>query len=729
MTSREFLDAFFGEGNRLGRREVDSRPRLRALVNAFDEEFRRPAVLPRMLLDSKRVIWYLLAFDDDGFRRATEDVKGSIGPTYARWIVPHDAPEAETDAIESLVRKTTDGRYVRFFTENQNEFEALWTPLQRLLALWAERPAPRVGMPHGTTAILREIDLSLAAGDGHLALELLQDLRQRGSISVENVRFIEVLALGAQSRWRELAAHPDFDDLCRIRRPWRVTEALAAAAQHVYFDPFQVAGDVPGAISEYVRRRDVLDDLARVRGPLRSPAFLKLHALHALVVGQNGAQVLAMSEWLESAEDKLWVDALARQYASQTETVRESPLSAFEQGSYDIALAEAVESPNSHDLADVILLAAYELGTLEAATRAIAYWRRLDERARHLACQRRVVRDALDALESLVGAATDPPPPRTWRDWFARLAGDPQWSTAEAVAECGELEFDARDAADTKAFDETIALIAELADSSASGVLLAGLPAFLSWLDRSDAPASSVARVHMAMLESLALMPGWEAAGLELTGDLVSRVLAAGPTATAYGQMLDALDMIWARMASRRHASWFADTMEMLEFHPGDRTRLLGTFVTGVGPLGVRALPDEVREGLQITSDALHSDIEFDAIEAVEDHETAVVGQGRVVGIYSLSPQVAARARDRLTRRHPGLNVVHREDKVASEGLVSMVRSVDLLVVAIGSAKHSATDAIDAHRPPERPMIRHAFKGSTRIVEAVEREIAAGSLA
>ena len=105
-----------------------------------------------------------------------------------------------------------------------------------------------------------------------------------------------------------------------------------------------------------------------------------------------------------------------------------------------------------------------------------------------------------------------------------------------------------------------------------------------------------------------------------------------------------------------------------------------------------------------------------------------VVRSGAIVGIYSLSPQVAARARQRLLAQHPELEVVHREDKVASEGLLSMARSADLLVVAIGSAKHSATDAINAHRPGSLPTLRHAFTGSTRIVEAVEDAIAEGLL-
>jgi hypothetical protein len=149
-----------------------------------------------------------------------------------------------------------------------------------------------------------------------------------------------------------------------------------------------------------------------------------------------------------------------------------------------------------------------------------------------------------------------------------------------------------------------------------------------------------------------------------------------------------------------------------------------------MNPLRGKPLPSEVREGLRLTGAALNTELDISYSDEIEsDDSVGVVRPGRVVGIYSLSPQVAARARDRLEQRHPELEVVHREDKVASEGLLSMVRGVDLLVVAIGSAKHAATDAIDAHRPESRPTLRHSFRGSTRIVEAVERSIADGVLA
>ena len=83
------------------------------------------------------------------------------------------------------------------------------------------------------------------------------------------------------------------------------------------------------------------------------------------------------------------------------------------------------------------------------------------------------------------------------------------------------------------------------------------------------------------MLQALALSSGWESAGLEVAGQLIAQVLAAGPSPEAYAALLDSIDLLWDRMASRRYAAWFADTMESLEFQPGDRNRLLASLTSG----------------------------------------------------------------------------------------------------------------------------------------------------
>jgi len=250
MSDSALLDTFFGDGNRLTRAEVDQRPRLATLVDEFDVELSRPGLLPRMRESGSAIEWYLIAGTDDDFRRAVEEVQGFIGPTYARWDSSITALD-DDDPIDQALAKAAPGRVLKFFNADADEFRRMWDPLQRLRTAWAQRPPRRFTVRRPVMAIVREIDLALAAGASAQALDDLAELRLRGAISVQNARFIEVRALAAAARWRDVVSHRDFADLCRIRRPWDVTEALAAAVSNNWFRNAAESQDVDGAICAF----------------------------------------------------------------------------------------------------------------------------------------------------------------------------------------------------------------------------------------------------------------------------------------------------------------------------------------------------------------------------------------------------------------------------------------------------------------------------------------------
>ena len=57
-------------------------------------------------------------------------------------------------------------------------------------------------------------------------------------------------------------------------------------------------------------------------------------------------------------------------------------------------------------------------------------------------------------------------------------------------------------------------------------------------------------------------------------------------------------------------------------------------------------------------------------------------------------------------------------DKVATDALVDMARKCDLVVMAIASAKHAATNSIRSNRG-NRPTVNAAGKGSSSLIGAV----------
>lgn len=716
-TASRFLATWFGEGNRLTLSHVDERERLRRLVDRFDDALDAPSILPRMNVESDVVTWYLLASNDDDFRRALGEVRGAVGPTYARWQHPL-ASVHPADPLDAAAIELTEGRVAKFVTGSRDEFEAIWPPLERLLALWLARPVRTHMLRRPVAVIVHDIDLALHAGATDAARRDVRELRARGAISAQNARFTEVRALAAEGRWSDILASPYFGDLCRVRRPWTLTEVLARAAHEVVFRTPAEHGDRDAAMAAYRAREDDLAPLLRLRGPARDIGAIQAFAVHAAVQGAGRATFGELEAAAAAPHAREWIRVLADEATTQEQLPARTAEDALFEADFRAALSIARRGTRAED-GRVAVLAAYELGTLEAAQGAMDCWTRLDADARAAATERRVVRDALAEIKTLADGRTEI---ASWHDWLKRVAEDPQWANASAVARSGELEFVAVDELSPETAGLMAASIQALLQSSARPVVIDALPALLGWLASQDAVPSVTTPLYVAVLEAVALTEGWESGALEVSGDVVERLIAAGLSPGRYLEVLDLVDLIWGSMASRRLASWFADLAEFLEASPGDHDRLRMTFASGVALLGDLHSIDPISiDGLRLVAGRLGlGDLLPPIAEVVEPTDTPHFDlTGKTIGIYSLTPPALVRAKERILTRYPAVDVITNGDHVATPALTDLAKSADLMIVALGSAKHAATDAISAARPTEALTVRGAFKGSTRIVEAV----------
>src|SRR6266567_3280659 len=92
---------------------------------------------------------------------------------------------------------------------------------------------------------------------------------------------------------------------------------------------------------------------------------------------------------------------------------------------------------------------------------------------------------------------------------------------------------------------------------------------------------------------------------------------------------------------------------------------------------------------------------------------------GKMVAIYTLTDPAATRAAEFLTRNFDDVVVEVSNDHVASDRLRTLARAADIFVVATRSAKHAATTFIEAQRPPGRPIVYAAGKGSASLIRAL----------
>jgi hypothetical protein len=732
MTRDEFLSAFFGEGNRIRWKQVEETPALLSLVGDVTDDLARPAVLPRRISDDD-VEWFVFCRDDAAFRRAQAEAQAFVGVSYGRW----DGIRARldpADPVERAIDTFAEGRALRFKTSSDEEFRECWRALDLMRWAWRERPTQAAERIRTGAGLVREFEMAVAANDTATAGERLAELRRRGLLGAENLRFLEIRHLAAQGRWRELATAPDLKDLSRIRKPWLVTEDLFTALYRHRLSRFESDALVAPAIAEAQATIEALPELFTTRGPLRSPDVVKLFALRFALPGVEQVDRIRELQELPSlaSEDRAWISAIAESVAAPAPPTRDAR-DLFAEGDVDGAFALATHDEPSVARAQLLMECAFELRTLEAAETALAALNDLEPEQRNGLLARRLVSVAVAEIQRLTDPETPgAPAPTTWTEWLERLLADSDWDSAEAVAACGELEYAADDLLDRGSVDRLANLLLEAADSTRRDTFRDSLPRIVGWLERQDVDASTARPAHAAILTVVALDDSWHDTSLEVAYNAVEALLRAGLDADAYTDMLDQLELLWDRMASRVHAAWLADLFELLELHPGPRDRQVG-FVAGATGR-ILATAERLDEGIAVTLAASCEALGGEELAAAVRERISVaeapseappdVLRGRLVGIYTLTPQVAVRARDAIERRFPGVRVEVDSSLASSKSLDHLAAAADYLIVSLRSAKHAATDAIERHRPREKPTLIPRGRGSSRMLEALIAAVA-----
>lgn len=723
-----FFDRFFGPGNEISRSQAEASPELTSLMVGIEPGLPNPAVLPRRMHDGA-VEWFVMCGDETTMRRAQDEVIAFIGPTYARW----DGVRARlrtTDPIEAAVAELCDGRAIRFRTEGDAEFRACWSALQLMRTVCAQRPAQGSEQIRTGASLVREFELALAAGDTHVSKETLGELRRRGLLGAENLRFLEIRQWASEGRWADIASSDDLGDLAQIRRPWLVTEDLLTALYRTRISAAEVSDDASAAIAA-IRELDAeYPDLLRIRGPLRSRDVVKLSAVRlAAADPPETARIEALRD-IESltGDDRLWLAAIlgeVRRPAAEVVRVvtpRDLLTTGDVDGAYELAAAQDLGLAR----AEILIECAFELQTLVAATTAVNALDDLVEADRASLLERRLVGVAVDNLRALVEPSDTgkPAAPQSWMEWFDRLLGDEAWRAAEAVAICGELEYGASDVVNADAAAGLAQSIIEAADSDRRNVVRDALPHIIGWVDRRGLEARLARPIHGAILTVLALDTAWGDAALEVAYNSAEALLTAGVDAAGYDELLEQLTLIWDRMAARRHVPWLADIIELLEMFPGPREPLVRFAAGAFGPVqGAMARVSPVTlAGLRMSLAGVGAD---DLVAAVPDPVVTAEDEigpdltGRTVGIYTLTPQVGVRAKQAIESRFPGVRVEVDSSHVSTPALENLAATADFLIVSIRSAKHAATDAIDRCRPRHLPTIIPGGRGSSRMVEAL----------
>jgi hypothetical protein len=738
-----FLGRFFGPGNdiRLEGLSLDLRTWLRPWIDDLEGPGDSPVVLPRR--NEGRLSWYGLEFSDSQARALGDDLVAFVGCSYSDFS-GRRAQLDSNDQVERAVLELTDGHAYRFEVMPASDLIAARGALDLMRATWLRRPA-RTGVsfqPIGR--VLRNFNMALEAGEADGSAELLEQLNARGRLTASNMAFLRIQLLAALGCWGELLALPELPTVLSVRRPVAVTDAIIRAVYRTELSRFEGDADVNEALEHF--RGSVFPRygaLLKARSTMRSPEAAKMFMM--LAAASVPPRLDTLQEVIAGAElspsDRNYMDLLAQRCPIPVRDEQADPLerasTAIRVGDFDGAYRLLLAQPPGVDSLPMLLRCAYEIDSIDAAREAVSAMRAVAPALQVAVLGQRACRTWWDALNHIGEARTVAEvrrPPLGWVEWLERLDTEGPFAGALEIAASGAHEWRLADVADQpeRVADLAAALLADRAPD-AEAVLRNAAPHLVAFLRQADQPPASLRAVYQSAILLIAADDEIGSADLTVLLDLIGDLFAIGVSPGEYIEIVGYLEATWTAVSAPRNIDWGLDALDCLAQYPARSEAVRDKFariVVGSMTSWVHRLEDYQASLLRALGRELGMLKVVEPLLAIRtaaatgtesDREEPALARlvGRRVGIYTLTESVGHRVRQILEGSALGVHVVVNHDPVGSDRLRHLAHDADLLLVAVRSAKHAATDYIEANRPADKPTLICAARGSAGMLRVL----------
>ena len=672
--------------SRLG--EPDERAaKLRQLADIYEsvDDDRVPgAIIP--LVRGSRMSFAVVADTAADMRRITPLVMAAVGLTLTDF---DGRPSRLGDPVRDIL--SDHELELRLFRTPESDRERgarSVAALHRLVRTLQTMPVAPRELPRSTPQLLYEFDLALQAGNRDVALDRLREMEHRRAVDALNLRFLTVSWHAAFRQWRELRRERWFDDLCRSRRPPRITTALLRCRYETDLRGAALLADPP-ALRERFRTHVAPDDgnLFRELPPEADGSTAIMFALHAserrdeeriAVLRRTGT-----AGW-EPAERVAFEELI--DVRSESVTVPTEP----EPTRLDV-LRRLADGPSLTDAERAVVRSlAEDNAPLEVTTLAHSLTRDPTAEA---------TRSEI-AADGTPGALPDDWVTDNWEEWFEALSGLGGTRAREIVERLAD-ELAVRTTLPTTADCELFATRLERALSDHEEKTRSALPHLARWLQRDDEwPTAERAPLYRHMITALLIVDARSVESLTVALSLLDGWLATGPPPGEYAVVLGDFRGELERLASDRTLDALIDLAELVVIHPvqdpGARAALWAELQARLGAFQARLSASQVAilNGICDVMGVGRSFVQEPRAPADDaPSETAAAWTG-TIGLYSLRPALRRRVEETLKEVMPGASLEWRDDRVASAALSQLAARSDVMAIDWSAAKHAASHAI-----------------------------------
>lgn len=647
----------------------------------------------------------VVAHDVEGERQAREIIRAFVGPGIATLT----GPQAPASEAEERRLAASGVHRVLGLDVHRGQHQALLQALESLTATRCSIDRVAEERPTDPVNLLRDLRLALAQSDGRVAQDSLDALRETGSLSRENLRFLQVELLARFERWPELVSLPYFAELQKVRRPRRVSELMLEALWHV---EVLRSGRPP---AEAFRMRELPDRYRALLGSVdvpRQPGALALCYLSALADG-DGARLERLLA--SAAADRDYLASLTWTRASSPEPLEDPVQQArrlLDRRQFAAVVDLFLERRES-ELADLAVESVLELDDLQVASQVLTVVRSLPGESFHPS--RRLSRD-LAELETTVSGAC-----RSWTEWIERIADGGRWGEASAVAR--------QNAADWPPLPQSESLVREVADLLVNSVEGINGDQVAASLDLLCAVASqSVSEPsHGAFLDAVLLILSTQGniggPVRNAFNDLARALMEAGPSRSGYEGLISAASVLWERIAAPQSVDWALELLDALAgqpaVSPGSATRFAMEIQTRCTPFVARFSPRQVLFMRSLLEEfGLPGWPEKPSPDS-EERDAWPILDGASIGLYSLVVGAGIKLRAELDQLCRVRSLTQRTDTTASAALRALAKNAEYMIVDTWHAAHAATICIDDVRPRSQQILPRRG-GTLAMVAAIE---------
>lgn len=725
-----FIKIFFGPGNEINFKEF--KKECRFLLEPLYLDELTSIILPR--LQSGEVLWYAMSFSNAQLRKQAEDLTAFLGPTYSN-LTGERARINSRDAIDSAVMHITGGCVMTF----RGPWKAIAGRLGLMYRVMSQRPELTREAIRPTGRVLRDFYMAVQAGSRELAEANIQYLKDKTRIEAVNLTFLRVQMLAGLREWKELAEMPSLGEIIQARRPASVTAMLVQAIYRTQLASFEETGDADGAVShcrDYIL--PVFGPLFRVRAGMQNPDVIKAFMIMAVTSQDRNLCDDLLGYNVGSVDEKSYLEKLSALVpplpAVDILDYIQLASDALTGGDIDKAYSYAARAQIGIPRAKILLECFYEMQSLEAERLATDSVQSLGQAEREALLSVRRNRELWGQITGGPAVlATDNKPPDDWIGWLSRLNSSGPWNK---VQEHSRMLAEETALSDLLTREGGVAeLVGNLSFSrseEADRELYFALPHLLAFFQKDDLwPRAELRDVYENLLMLLVISTEGGDADLTLFNGLVEALLGLGINKKKYIELLTDARGLWNAYASPVKLDWLLDLTDLLFIYPSMDKEYRNDFFLSASTLiwefHRRLKPAQWAVLEVLFSDAELGDVYLEACskyhkvdqENQEQDEIVNLLKNKVVAIYTLTERVSVRVKEMLQKLYPDVTVQVSNDKGGNDRLKNMARTADYFIVAWQSAKHAATEFINANRPEGRPVYYAQGKGSASFLRAI----------